>query len=71
MATSARIVEADAGAPLTTTQSVIRYLGYIVSFITFGVVYFWIAFDRRKQGWHDKMANSVAIRAAGNEPVRF
>jgi uncharacterized RDD family membrane protein YckC len=71
MAMSAHIVDADTGAPLTTTQSVIRYIGYFVSFIPFCVGYFWVAFDRRKQGWHDKMANSVVVRPAGKEPVRF
>jgi uncharacterized RDD family membrane protein YckC len=71
MAMSARIVDADTGAPLTTSAAVIRYLGYFVSLLPLGVGYFWVAFDRRKQGWHDKMANSVVVRPAGNEPVRF
>jgi len=22
----------------------------------------WVAFDRRKQGWHDKLAGTVVIR---------
>ncbi|MBX3587792.1 MAG: RDD family protein [Ramlibacter sp.] len=71
MAISARIVDADTGAPLTPTQSCIRYVGYIVSFLALGLGYLWIAFDRRKQGWHDKMANSVVVRPVGKEPVVF
>ena len=71
MAISARIVDADTGAPLTASQSVIRYLGYFVSLIPFGLGYLWIAFDRRKQGWHDKMANSVVIRPGRKEAVSF
>jgi uncharacterized RDD family membrane protein YckC len=71
MAMSARIVDADTGGPLTTTQSVIRYVGYFVSIMPFGVGYLWVAFDRRKQGWHDKMANSVVVRPAGTESVKF
>lgn len=71
MAMSARIVDADTGAPLTTSKSVIRYLGYFVSLIPLGVGFFWIGFDRRKQGWHDKMANSVVVRPGGVEPVKF
>jgi uncharacterized RDD family membrane protein YckC len=35
----------------------------------------WVAFDRRKQGWHDKMAGTVVIRprreGERSEPVRF
>ncbi|MES2279885.1 MAG: RDD family protein [Pseudomonadota bacterium] len=71
MAMSAKIVDADSGKPLSLIQSVIRYVGYFVSLIPFGVGYLWIAFDRRKQGWHDKMANSVVVRPSGNEPVKF
>lgn len=71
MAISARIVDADTGAPLSISRSVVRYLGYIVSFIPFGVGYLWIAFDRKKQGWHDKLANSVVVRPAGKESVQF
>lgn len=71
MALSARIVDADTGAPLTMMQSFIRYVGYFVSMIPLGVGFIWVAFDRRKQGWHDKMANSVVVRPGGVEPVTF
>ncbi|WP_342616982.1 RDD family protein [Rhodoferax sp. GW822-FHT02A01] len=71
MAMSARIVDADSGAPLTTGRSAIRYLGYFLSMIPFGVGFLWVAFDRRKQGWHDKIANSVVVRPAGAEKVKF
>lgn len=38
-----------------------RYLAYFVSLIPFGLGFIWIAFDRRKQGWHDKLAGTVVI----------
>jgi uncharacterized RDD family membrane protein YckC len=33
----------------------------------------WVAFDPRKQGWHDKLAHTVVVRPRkrGTEPVRF
>jgi uncharacterized RDD family membrane protein YckC len=71
LAMSARVVDADTGTALSVKQSVIRYLGYVVSLIPFGVGFLWVAFDRRKQGWHDKMANSVVVRPSGKEAVRF
>jgi uncharacterized RDD family membrane protein YckC len=71
MALSAKIVNADTGEPLTMGASLVRYLGYFVSMIPFCVGFIWIAFDRRKQGWHDKMANSVVVRPVGTERVRF
>ena len=71
LAMSARVVDADTGEPVTTKQSVIRYLGYVVSLIPLCVGYFWIGLDRRKQGWHDKMANTVVVRPTGKERVSF
>jgi uncharacterized RDD family membrane protein YckC len=56
------IVDADTLQPPTMSQFVIRYLGYYVSAIVLFLGFFWIAFDKRKQGWHDKMANTVVIR---------
>lgn len=73
MVISARIVDATTGEPPTTGQSIGRYLGYWVSAIPFCLGFLWVAFDRRKQGWHDKLANTVVIRSRhrGAEPVRF
>jgi uncharacterized RDD family membrane protein YckC len=71
LAMSARVVDADTGGPLTSKQSVIRYVGYFVSLLPLGVGYLWVALDRKKQGWHDKMANTVVIRPAGRAPVTF
>ncbi len=62
MVFSARIVDARTGNPLTAGQSIVRYLGYFVSTIPFGLGLIWVAFDRRKQGWHDKLAGTVVIR---------
>lgn len=37
-------------------------LGKIVSGITLGLGYLWIVFDKKKQGFHDKIAGTVAIQ---------
>lgn len=71
MAMGAKIVDATTGKEPTTKQFLIRYAGYFVSLIPLGVGIFWVAFDRKKQGWHDKMANTVVIRPAGKEAVNF
>ena len=55
----------------TLTQLVIRYLGYFVSTIPLGLGLLWVGFDRRKQGWHDKMANTVVVRPAKKNAVHF
>ncbi|TWI12519.1 RDD family protein [Aerolutibacter ruishenii] len=73
LAVSARVVDARTGNPLTLGQSIIRYLGYFVSMLPLFLGIIWVAFDPRKQGWHDKLAGTVVIRpkARGVEPVRF
>jgi uncharacterized RDD family membrane protein YckC len=62
MAISAVIVDASTFGPPSTGQLIGRYLGYYVSTIVLFLGFLWIAFDPRKQGWHDKMANTVVIR---------
>ncbi|MDZ4185539.1 MAG: RDD family protein [Desulfuromonadales bacterium] len=72
-ALSLRVLDADSGNNLSIGQSIGRYLGYFVSTIPLGLGLLWVGFDRKKQGWHDKLANTVVVRAKnhGPEPVRF
>ena len=63
MMLSLRIVDATTGSAPTTGQCIGRYLGYFVSAIPFGLGLVWVAFDKRKQGWHDKLAGTVVLRA--------
>ena len=60
---SAQIVDAASGGKPSTRQLVVRYLGYYVSIIPLFMGLFWVAFDRRKQGWHDKLAGTVVVRS--------
>jgi uncharacterized RDD family membrane protein YckC len=62
MAVGARVVDAATGAPLGLGRGLVRYLGYFVSLVPLGLGFLWVAFDPRKQGWHDKMAGSVVVR---------
>jgi uncharacterized RDD family membrane protein YckC len=62
MLVSAVIVDAKTLGKPSTGQFVVRYVGYIVSSLVFGLGFLWVAFDRRKQGWHDKMAGTVVIK---------
>lgn len=73
MVISARIVDAATGRPPSTAQLVGRYLGYFVSAIPLFLGLLWVGWDRRKQGWHDKLAGTVVVRRTprGPEPVTF
>jgi uncharacterized RDD family membrane protein YckC len=62
MIVGARIVDATTAQVPSTKQLVGRYFAYYVSLIPLGIGFFWVAFDDRKQGWHDKLANTVVVR---------
>ncbi len=66
MAISARIVDARTGGRPSAGRFVIRYLGYFVSMLPPFLGIIWVAFDRRKQGWHDKLARTVVVRSTGS-----
>ena len=59
---SAKIVDAKTGGKPSTGQYIGRYFGYFVSAIPLCLGYIWVAFDARKQGWHDKLAGTVVVR---------
>lgn len=62
MAISAVIVDAQTLGKPSPGQMIGRYLGYFVSIFGLMLGFVWVAFDARKQGWHDKMAGTVVIR---------
>lgn len=57
------IVDAKTLQKPTTKQLIIRYFGYYLSTLPFCLGFLWIAFDPKKQGWHDKLAGTVVIYA--------
>jgi uncharacterized RDD family membrane protein YckC len=74
MVIGARIVDARTGGHPTGGQLLGRYLGYFVATIPLGLGLIWVGLDRRKQGWHDKLAGTVVVRprsAAEPGPARF
>jgi len=73
MAIGARVVDAATGNAISVRQGIVRYLGYYISSIPLCLGFLWVAFDPRKQGWHDKLAGTVVVRAKnrGPQPVNF
>ena len=63
---SAKIVDAKTGGKPSKGQLVGRYFAYILSGIPLGLGFFWIAWDKRKQGWHDKLSGTVVIKPTTN-----
>ncbi len=58
---SIRIADATTLQAPSVKQDIGRYLGYFVSTLILGLGFLTIAFDNRKQGWHDKLAGTVVI----------
>jgi uncharacterized RDD family membrane protein YckC len=73
MVIRAKIVDAKTGGAPSLSQYVIRYLGYYLSMIPLFLGFLWVAFDPKKQGWHDKLAGTVVVRPKqrGTETVSF
>jgi uncharacterized RDD family membrane protein YckC len=61
IAVSAKIVDARSGGRPSTGRLVARFFAYIASGLPLLLSFVWIAIDRRKQGWHDKIAGTVVV----------
>ncbi len=61
LAMDIKIVDAKSGARPSTARLVVRFLCYFLSAAPLYLGFLWIAIDRRKQGWHDKIAGTVVI----------
>ncbi len=62
MVISAKIVDAKTLGEPSTGQLIVRYIGYFISAFVFGLGFLWVAFDKRKQGWHDKIAGTLVVK---------
>ena len=71
MALRLKIVDANTGQAVPTGRLIGRYLGYYVSTIPLLLGIIWVGIDKRKQGWHDKLAGTVVVRNRQKEPVQF
>jgi uncharacterized RDD family membrane protein YckC len=58
------IVDAKTGLKPSTGQFIVRYIGYYVSMLPLFLGIIWVGIDKRKQGWHDKLAGTVVIKTA-------
>ncbi|OPY06364.1 MAG: RDD family protein [Syntrophus sp. PtaB.Bin001] len=51
----------SSGEQMTPGIAFLRWVGYIYSGLILNLGFFWIIFDRKKQGWHDKIAGTLVI----------
>jgi uncharacterized RDD family membrane protein YckC len=57
------------GQPLTLTVALVRALAGAFSVMVFFLGILWIAWDRDKQGWHDRIAGTVVLRMPRGTPL--
>jgi uncharacterized RDD family membrane protein YckC len=61
MAAGIKIIRTDS-SPITWQYALLRCAGYIVSAITVFIGFIWVAFDSRKQGLHDRIADTYVVK---------
>lgn len=49
------------GRPLTIGPAIRRVIGYYLSILPLFLGFLWVLVDDRRQGWHDKLADTVVI----------
>jgi uncharacterized RDD family membrane protein YckC len=56
-----RVIDLGGGGSIGYGRAFIRYIGRFVSGIVLLLGYLWMLWDKEKQTWHDKFANSVVV----------
>jgi uncharacterized RDD family membrane protein YckC len=56
-------VDEKTGGKPSTGQLIGRYLGYYVSILPLMLGIIWVGIDKRKQGFHDKLAGTLVVRS--------
>jgi uncharacterized RDD family membrane protein YckC len=56
-----KIVDVRTEQNMSFLQCILRAMSYFVSGAFFGLGFIWIIFDKRRQGWHDKIADTVVV----------
>jgi uncharacterized RDD family membrane protein YckC len=60
----------NSGNRLTLYKSLARNLSKILSYSIIALGFIWILFDKKRQGWHDKLNNTYVVSSDyTNEPV--
>ena len=63
-----KIIRTD-GSSLSWGRAFLRYLDYIISVITIYIGFTWIVFDGRRQGLHDKVADTYVVRLPRKQAI--
>lgn len=62
MITKISVIDANTGGKLSWGKAVGRYLCYYISMLPLMLGFIWVAFDGRKQAFHDKIAGTFVVK---------
>lgn len=64
-----QVVELETGRPPGVRRALLRVVSYAVSALPLYLGFLWIAWDRHKQGFHDKIAGTVVLHRVIDDPA--
>jgi uncharacterized RDD family membrane protein YckC len=56
-----RVIDFSSGGQIGYGRAFLRWIGRLASAIVCGLGYFWMLWDKEKQTWHDKIANTLVV----------
>jgi len=57
-----KVLDENTQQHVNVGSSLIRYIGYFPAMMVLFIGIFWIAFDKKKKGWHDHMAGTIVVK---------
>jgi uncharacterized RDD family membrane protein YckC len=58
-----KLIRTDGTYPIGYGKGFLRWIGMIISAVVILLGYIWILIDKKKQGWHDKIAGTYVVNA--------
>ena len=58
-----KLIRADGVEPVGYKKGFFRWVGMEISGMVFLLGYIWILIDKKRQGWHDKIAGTYVVKA--------
>ncbi|MPX19352.1 transporter [Moraxella catarrhalis] len=57
-----QVRDAKTGQFISVPRALLRYFSYLISYLILCLGFIWAGFDKKKQGWHDKIAKTVVVK---------
>lgn len=58
-----KLIGTDGTYPIGYGKGFLRWIGMIISAVVILLGYVWILIDKKRQGWHDKIAGTYVVKA--------